>query len=303
VVVAVQGNVEIEDTFAEVFPMISGRVIITAETQEWALTAARAATGFASSIIMSPAEAGIEGIPVPANETPDGRPGVVIQIFQRTGHEWKMQMLRRIGQCVLTCPTTAAFDAMPDAKKRIGIGAAIRMFGDGFEKKDVLAGRKIWRIPVMEGEFIVEDRFGVRRAAAGGNFLVMAESQEAGLRAAEKAVEAVQTIPLVVLPFPGGICRSGSKVGSRKYKLGASTNHPFCSRLRDLVPDSKVPAGVDCVYEIVFNGLTPSLLKKATAVGIKAAIQVPGVRKISAVNFGGRLGPIKIHLREALESA
>jgi formylmethanofuran--tetrahydromethanopterin N-formyltransferase len=303
VVVAVQGNVEIEDTFAEVFPMISGRVIITADTQEWALTAARTATGFASSIIMSPAEAGIEGKPVPANETPDGRPGVIVQIFQRTGHEWKMQMLRRIGQCILTCPTTAAFDAMPDAKKRIGIGTAIRMFGDGFEKKDVLAGRKIWRIPVMEGEFIVEDRFGVRRAAAGGNFLIMAESQEAGLRAAEKAVEAIQTIPYVVLPFPGGICRSGSKVGSRKYKLGASTNHPFCPRLRNLIPDSKVPEGVNCVYEIVFNGLTPSLLKKATAVGIKAAIQVPGVRKISAVNFGGRLGPIKIHLREALESS
>jgi formylmethanofuran--tetrahydromethanopterin N-formyltransferase len=137
--VAVQGNVEIEDTFAEVFAMISGRIVITADNEKWALTAARTATGFASSIIMSPAEAGIEGNPVPASETPDGRPGVIVQIFQRTGHEWKMQMLRRVGQCVLACPTTAAFDAMPDAKKQIRIGAAVRMFGDGFEKRDVLA--------------------------------------------------------------------------------------------------------------------------------------------------------------------
>lgn len=297
------GSVEIEDTYAEVFPMIAGRILITPDSEKWALTAARTATGFASSIIMSPAEAGIEPKVVPASETPDGRLGMVIQIFQRTGHEWKMQMLRRIGQCILTCPTTAAFDAMPDAKKRIRIGAAIRMFGDGFERKDSLAGRAIWRIPVMEGEFVVQDRFGVRRGLAGGNFLIMADSRESGLQAAEKAVEAIQTIPYVVLPFPGGICRSGSKVGSKKYKLGASTNQPYCPSLKGSVPDSKVPEGVNTIYEIVFNSLTPDLLRKATAAGIRAAIQVRGVKKISAVNFGGKLGPVKIHLKEALEHA
>jgi len=227
---------------------------------------------------------------------------VIIQIYHRTGHEWKMQMLGRVGQCVLTCPTTAAFDAMPDAKKRIRIGRAVRMFGDGFEKKDVLAGRNVWKIPVMEGEFIIEDRFGVRRAAAGGNFLIMADSHSSGLKAAEKAVEAILTVPGVVLPFPGGICRSGSKVGSKKYKLGASTNDPFCPKLRGLVADSRVPEGVGSVYELVFNGLTPSHLKKATAAGIGAAIQIPGVKKITAVNFEGKLGPVKISLREALKS-
>jgi len=298
----VQANVEIEDTFAEAFPMIAGRILITADREKWALTSARAATGFASSIIMSPAEAGIEGGTVLPSETPDGRPGVMIQIYHRTGHEWKMQMLGRIGQCVLTCPTTAAFDGMPDAKKRIRIGRAVRMFGDGFEKVDTLAGRKVWRVPVMEGEFIIEDRFGVRRAAAGGNFLIMADSHSTGLQAAERAVQAIQAVPGVVLPFPGGVCRSGSKVGSRKYKLGASTNDPFCPKLRNLIADSKVPEGVGSVYELVFNGLTPSLLKKATAAGIRAAIQVPGVKKITAVNFGGKLGPVKIHLKEALES-
>lgn len=297
-----QRNVEIEDTFAEVFPMIAGRILITADTEKWALTSARAATGYASSIIMSPAEAGIEGRTVPTSETPDGRPGVTIQVYHRTGHEWKMQMLGRIGQCVLTCPTTAAFDAMPDAKKRIRIGRAVRMFGDGFEKKDVLAGRNVWRIPVMEGEFIIEDRFGVRRAAAGGNFLIMADSHSSGLKAAERAVGAILTVPGVILPFPGGICRSGSKVGSRKYKLGASTNDPFCPRLRGSVADSKVPEGVSSVYELVFNGLTPSHLRRATAAGIRAAIQVAGVKKITAVNFGGKLGPVKISLKEALGS-
>jgi formylmethanofuran--tetrahydromethanopterin N-formyltransferase len=297
-----QTRVEIEDTFAEVFPMIVGRVLITADSERWALIAARAATGFASSIIMSPAEAGIEGETVNPTEAPDGRRGVVIQIYNRTGHEWKTQMIGRIGQCVLTCPTTAAFDMMPDAKKRIRIGRAVRMFGDGYETVDTLAGRRIWRIPVMEGEFIIEDRFGVKRGAAGGNFLIMAESRTRGLRAAEKAAQAIRMVPGVILPFPGGVCRSGSKVSSRKYKLGASTNDPYCPSLRSLIADSKVPNGVGSVYELVFNGLTPSLLKRATAAGIRAAIQMPGVKKITAVNFGGRLGPFKIHLKEALES-
>lgn len=296
-------RVEIEDTFAEAFPMIVGRILITADNQKWALTSARAATGYASSIIMSPAEAGIEGGTTSPTETPDGRPGVTIQIYHRTGHEWKMQMIGRIGQCVLTCPTTSAFDMMPDAKKRIRVGRALRMFGDGFETADTLAGRRIWRIPVMEGEFIIEDRFGVKRGAAGGNFLIMAESHTRGLQAAEKAVQAIQNVPGVILPFPGGICRSGSKVSSRKYKLGASTNDPYCPRLRTLISDSKVPDGVGSVYELVFNGLTPTLLKRATAAGIRAAIQVPGVKKITAVNFGGKLGPVKIHLKEAVESA
>ena len=296
-------RVEIEDTFAEAFPMIVGRVLITADSEKWALTSARAATGYASSIIMSPAEAGIEGRTAGSTETPDGRPGVTIQIYHRTGHEWKMQMIGRIGQCVLTCPTTSAFDMMPDAKKRIRVGRALRMFGDGFETADTLAGRRIWRIPVMEGEFIIEDRFGVKRGAAGGNFLIMAESHTRGLQAAEKAVQAIQNVPGVILPFPGGICRSGSKVSSRKYKLRASTNDPYCPRLRTLISDSKVPDGVGSVYELVFNGLTPTLLKRATAAGIRAAIQVPGVKKITAVNFGGKLGPVKIHLKEAVESA
>ncbi len=297
------GNVEIDDNdFAEAFPMWACRALITAQDEKWARTAAHTSTGFASSIIMSPAEAGVEGPVVSPERTPDGRVGVHIQIYHRTGMELKLQVLGRIGQCVLTCPTTATFDAMPKAVKRLKIGRMIRMFGDGFESKDTLGGRKIWRIPVMEGEFIIEDKFGVRRAGAGGNFLIMADSQKAGLAAAEKAVSAISTVSGVVLPFPGGICRSGSKVASNKYKLRASTNDPYCPKLRSITGNSLVPDGVTSVYELVFNGVTPTLLKRATARGIRAAATVPGVRKITAVNFGGKLGPIQIKLKEALDT-
>lgn len=298
------GEVEIEDgDFAEAFPMWASRILITAENEKWALTAARTATGFASSIIMSPAEAGVEGPLVPPSEAPDGRPGAVIQIYHRLGRMLKLQMISRIGQCILTCPTTAAFDAMPQARRRLKVGRAVRLFGDGFERKDSIAGRDVWRIPVMEGEFVIEDRFGVRKAVAGGNLIIMAETKGSALEATEKAVEAIQKLKGVILPFPGGICRSGSKVGSRKYKLPASTNHPYCPALKGSIEGSKVPEGVNSVYEIVFNALNSKILKKATGVGIKAAAQVGGVKKISAVNFGGKLGPIQVNLKEAVESA
>ncbi|NIM44100.1 MAG: formylmethanofuran--tetrahydromethanopterin N-formyltransferase [Nitrososphaeria archaeon] len=297
-------GVEIGDEdFAEAFPMIAGRVLITAKNKKWALTAARTATGFASSIILSPAEAGIEGRYVPPKMTPDGRIGAVIQIYHRTGRELKAQMITRLSQCVLTCATTSCYDFLPQAKKRIKVGTAIRLFGDGFEERDTLDGRRIWRIPVMEGEFIIEDRFGIIRAIAGGNFIIMAESPDAGLKAAEEAVRAIKRVQGVILPFPGGIIRSGSKVGSMKYKLGASTNHPFCPTLRDTLPETQIPEGVKSVFELVFNGLTPGLIKKSTAEGIRAAANVPGVRKITAVNFGGKLGPVQVNLKEALESA
>ncbi|MBS7625948.1 formylmethanofuran--tetrahydromethanopterin N-formyltransferase [Candidatus Bathyarchaeota archaeon] len=280
--------------------MIVGRILITAENERWANLAANSAVGFASSIIMSPAEAGVEGVPVPPSKTPDGRPGVNIQIYHRTGRDFKMQMVSRIGQCILTCPTTSAFDSMYGAKKRLKIGRAIRLFGDGYQKKDTLGGRTVWRIPVMEGEFIIEDKFGVRRGVAGGNFIIMAETYRSGLTAAERAVEAIRSVEGVVTPFPGGICRSGSKVGSNKYKLPASTNHPFCPTLKEVLPESKVPDGVNSVYEIVLNGIDLECVKRAMSEGIRAASSIEGVRKITAVNFEGRLGPFKIPLREIL---
>jgi len=294
-------GVEIEDTFAEMFPMWVGRVLITAENEKWALTAANVATGFASSIIMSPAEAGVEGLVSP-EETPDGRIGALIQIYHRTRAALKNQMVLRIGQCIMTCPTTAAFDGLPEAKRKLKVGRSIRLFGDGFQRKDMVGDRKVWKIPVMEGVFIVEDTFGAAQAIAGGNFLILAKNRSAGLKAAEEAVNAIKNnVRGVVLPFPGGVCRAGSKAGSLKYKLKASTNHPYCPVIRKLVPESKVPENVKSVYEIVINGLNLDVVKQAMAEGIKAAVKVPGVVKISAGNYGGRLGPYKAYLKEVLE--
>jgi len=299
---AQNGNVcEIVNTFAEMFPLWAGRVLITADSERWALTAAATATGLATSVIMSPAEAGIEGI-VPADKTPDNRVGVSIQIYNRNRFELRNQMILRIGQCIMTCPTASAFDAIPNAKRKLKIGRSIRLFGDGFQRKGLVGNRKVWRIPVMEGEFIVEDTFGAIEAIAGGNFLIFAKDKASGLKAAEDAAKDIKNKAAeVVLPFPGGICRSGSKAGSLKYKLKASTNHPFCPRLRKLVSDSQLPENVNCVYEIVVNGLTLEAVKKAMGAGIKAAASVPGVVRISAGNYGGKLGPYKAFLKEVLE--
>ncbi len=291
-------GVEIEDTFAELFEMWTGRVLVTAENEKWASKAAEVATGFASSIIGSPAEAGIESMLTPEG-TPDGRVGVLFQIYHQTRRDLKRQMIERIGQCVMTCPTTAAFNALPEAKRKLKIGRSLRFFGDGFQKKDEVAGRRVWRIPVMEGEFIVEESFGVKRAVAGGNFLILARDVKSGLSAAEAAVAAInRNVNGVILPFPGGICRSGSKVGSMKYKLRASTNHLYCPKLRKTVSDSHVPDSVNCVYEIVINGLTLDSVEKAMAEGIKAAVETSGIVKISAGNYGGRFGPIQVHLHK-----
>jgi len=295
------GNtLKISDTYAEMFPMWAGRILITADNEEWALTAATAATGLATSVIMSPAEAGIEGV-LSADKTPDNRVGVVIQIYNRNRFDLKSQMILRIGQCIMTCPTTSAFDVMPNAKRKLKVGRSIRLFGDGFQRKALVGGKKVWKIPVMEGDFIVEDAFGVTEAVAGGNFIILAKDKPSGLKAAEEAVKAIKDMASeVILPFPGGICRSGSKAGSLKYKLSASTHHLFCPRLRELVSDTQVPENVNCVYEVVIDGLSVDAVKGAVGEGVKAAAAIPGVVGISAGNYGGRLGPYKAVLKEVL---
>jgi len=299
---AENGNVcEVVDTFAEMFPMWAGRVLITADSEKWALTAATVATGFATSVIMSPAEAGIEGI-VPADKTPDNRIGALIQIYNYNRFDLKTQMILRIGQCIMTCPTASAFDAMPNVKRRLKVGRSLRLFGDGFQIKGLVRNRKVWKIPVMEGEFIVEDAFGAAQAIAGGMVLILAKDKPSGLLAAEEAVKAIRSSASeVIMPFPGGICRSGSKTGSLKYKLKASTFHSFCPQLKMVVPDSQIPENVNCVYEVVINGLTVEAIKKAMGVGLKAAASTPGVVRISAGNYGGKLGPYKAFLKEVLE--
>jgi formylmethanofuran--tetrahydromethanopterin N-formyltransferase len=297
------GNVcKIADTFAEMFPLWAGRILITAENEKWALTAANVTTGFATSVIMAPAEAATER-PVSAAETPDKRPGMLIQIYNRDRFALKHQLMERIGQCIMTCPTTSAFNGFTTSKRVLRVGSSLRYFGDGFQKKTMVGTRKCWKIPVMEGNFIVEDGFGAQEGVAGGNFMIFAETQSAALKAAEAAADAIRAnAPDVIMPFPGGICRAGSKAGSLKYKMKASTNHPYCPTLKTVVPDTVVPDGVQCVYEIVINGLSLDAVKNAMKQGVTAAASTPGVVKISAGNYGGKLGPYKAFLKEALEA-
>lgn len=290
-------GVTIDNTYAEAFPTWVCRIIITAVTREWALKAATEATGFATSAIGCPCEAGIE-IDVPASETPDGRPGVAILICA-SKKKLKEQVVERLAECVLTAPTTAVFNGITNAEEKIAV--KLHFFGDGYEYQKEVGGRKCWVIPVMEGEYIGEEEFGIVKGVGGGNLFVMGENQMSALIGAEAAVDAIMEVAGVMCSFPGGIVASGSKIGSLKYKfMPASTNEKYCPTLRDKVPDSKVPAGVKAVYEIVIDGLDEKSVALGMAAGIRAAVMVPGVKFISAGNFGGTLGPYKIDLHKIL---
>lgn len=295
-----RGGVRIVDTFAEAFGMRAARVIITAQTAEWAQTAGRSMTGFASSVIGCKVEAGIEA-QLPADTTPDLRPGVSVLLFALDAAGLQRQLIDRIGQTVLTCPTTACFDGLPDAPERVIVGGQLRHFGDKFQSSKVLEGQRYWRIPVMEGEFLVQEAFGVQKAIGGGNLLILATDQRAALAAAEAAVEAMRGVRGVVMPFPGGVVRAGSKVGARKYKnMIASTNDAYCPTLRGREGvSSQLPEGVNSVLEIVVDGLDRPALERALRAGIDAACR-PGVVEISAGNYGGKLGKHHFHLHELL---
>ncbi len=291
-------NVPLEDTFAEAFPMTAARLIVTAETAEWARTAGLTTTGYAASVIGCDAEAGIERTLSP-DETPDGRPGVSLLLFAFSRDALQKAVINRVGQCVLTCPTTACYNGLPVVKeRRIRVGGNLRFFGDTFQFSKKLEGRRYWRMPVMDGEFVCEDFFGTIKGVAGGNFLIVGDSLSSALAAAESAVAAIRQLPGVILPFPGGIVRSGSKVGSRYKKLRASTNDAYCPTLRGQV-QSALPEGANAVYEIVIDGLDLPSVEEATRVGVRAACR-SGVLRISAGNYGGKLGPFHLHLHKLL---
>ncbi|MBN1166525.1 MAG: formylmethanofuran--tetrahydromethanopterin N-formyltransferase [Methanospirillaceae archaeon] len=289
-------GVPIDDTFAEGFPIWISRVIITAVTEEYARVAAVEATGFATSAIGCPCEAGIEGT-LSGDMTPDGRPGVSILICA-SKKKVKEQVLERIAECVLTAATTSVFDGLPDAEERFDI--KMHFFGDKFEEKCVVGGRNCWKIPIMEGDYIGEEEFGMVKGVAGGNFFVMAENQMAALVGARAASDAIARVDGTITSFSGGIVASGSKVGAKNYKfpIPATTNEQYCPTLKEKVPDSKIPDGVSSVYEIVINGLTEERIKAAMKAGIKAAVMVPGVRFISAGNYEGKLGPYQFKLAD-----
>jgi len=290
-------GVPIDDTYAEAFPTWVCRVIITAVSKEWALKAATEATGFATSAIGCPCEAGIEQV-LEGSQTPDGRPGVSILICAGK-KKLKEQVVERLAECVLTSPTTAVFNGITDSEEKIPV--KLHFFGDGYEYQKEVGGRKCWVIPIMEGEYIGEEEFGMVKGVAGGNFFVMGENQMAALMGAQAASDAISALPGVITSFPGGVVASGSKVGSLKYKfMPASTNEKYCPTLKGKVADSMVPANVNAVYEIVIDGLNEKVVADAMAAGIKAAVTVPGVKFISAGNFGGNLGPFKLELHKVL---
>lgn len=277
--------------------MRAARVVITAESPTWARTAGQSMTGFATSIIGCKVEAGIEA-DLPPVETPDGRPGVSVLLFAFDATSLGQRLVDRVGQCVLTCPTTACFDGLPEAAERVVVGGLLRHFGDRYQSSKFLDGQRYWRIPVMEGEFLVQETFGVQKAIGGGNFLILARDQAAALSAAEAASDAMRRVRGVILPFPGGVVRSGSKVGAKHYKkMVASTNDAYCPTLRGRADvTSALPRDVNAVLEIVVDGLDREAIEAALRAGIDAACR-PGVVEIAAGNYGGKLGKHHFHLQ------
>jgi formylmethanofuran--tetrahydromethanopterin N-formyltransferase len=293
-------GVAIDDEFAEAFGMKATRIVITAQNLTWAYHAANTATGFATSVIACGCEAGVERELSP-EETPDGRPGVSILIFAVSGKELAKQIERRIGQCVLTSPTSAAFAGISEGEP-VALGKNLRFFGDGFQSSKLIDGRRYWRVPVMDGEFLVEETVGVVSGVGGGNFLVLAESQPQALTACEAAIVAMKRVPNVIMPFPGGIVRSGSKVGSRYKALLASTNDPFCPTIRGITRTQLSPE-IGSVMEIVIDGLTAPDIAASMKAGIQAVVDLgakAGIRRITAGNYGGKLGKFHFKLREIM---
>jgi formylmethanofuran--tetrahydromethanopterin N-formyltransferase len=294
-------STEIIDTFAEAFKMWGARVIITAENRKWAMAAARSMTGFATSVIGCKCEAGIER-ELSAEETLDRRPGVSILLFTPDKDSLGKRLLDRIGQCVMTCPTTACYNGL-EAAETVNVGGQLRYFGDGHQLSKRVGDRRLWRIPVMDGEFLVDEQFGIQPAVGGGNLLLLGKTAKATLGAAAAAVKAMQATAGVILPFPDGVVRSGSKVGSRYKSLIASTNDLYCPTLKGVMEQTALPPDINCVLEIVIDGLSEAAVSEAMQVGMQAAAR-PGIRQISAGNYGGNLGQFHIRLHDLLtESA
>ena len=293
-------GVTIDNAFAEAFAMKATRILITAQNLEWAYHAANATTGFATSVIACGCEAGIER-EFGAEETPDGRPGLSVLLFAVSGKELARQLERRVSQCVLTSPTSAVFAGM-DQGEPLPLGKYLRYFGDGHQTSKLIGGRRYWRIPVMDGEFLVQDTTDMVSGIGGGNFLVLAESREQALAACESAVAAMRQVRNVIMPFPGGVVRSGSKVGSKYTTLRASTNDAFCPTIRGVVATELTP-DIGAVLEIVIDGLAPADITKAMRVGIDAVVErgaAQGIRRVSAGDFGGKLGKFHFRLHEIM---
>jgi formylmethanofuran--tetrahydromethanopterin N-formyltransferase len=295
------GSTEVLDTFAEAFGARYTRLIITAADQFWLNAALQSITGYGTSVLGCDAEAGVERR-LSSDESPDGRPAAAVLLFAFTTETVGQAAQHRVGQCVLTCPSTACFNGLPDAPESYSLGKYLRYFGDGHESQESKLSnrndkrlRDCWYVPVMDGEFCIEATAGVAKGVAGGNIILQAASQTAGLAAAQRASAAIAALAGVITPFPGGVCRSGSKVGSKYKALRASTADAYCPTLRDQVK-SELVAGACCAYEIVIDGVDQPSVAHAMRAGIEAAAG-DGILSIGAGNYGGKLGkyPIRLH--------
>jgi formylmethanofuran--tetrahydromethanopterin N-formyltransferase len=291
------GSTLVLDTFAEAFRMRYARIIVTAADSFWLEAAMREFCGYGSSVIGCDAEVGVERF-LGRDETPDGRPGAAVLAFGFAAAPLGTAILTRAGQCLVPCATTAAFNGLPEAEEYVPLGRNLRFFGDGFQKSKLIGGRRYWRIPVMDGEFVVEERLGVAKGVAGGNIILQGASQAATLAGARRGAEALAEMPGVITPFPGGVVRSGSKVGSKYKALRASTNDAFCPTLRGRV-ESQLVEGAQCAYEIVINGVDEAAVAGAMRAAIHASAG-EGMLAIGAGNYGGKLGKFHFHLRELM---
>jgi len=294
------GSTDIIDTFAEAFRLRFARLVVTAHDTSWLEAGVQSFCGYATSVIGCDAEVGVERFMSP-DESPDGRPGASILAFGFTTESLAEAVANRTGQCLLTCPTTAIFDGLSQSEERIPLGQRIRFFGDGFEKTKVFDGRRYWRVPVMDGEFLVEETCGVAKGIGGGNLVIQGVSLEAALASAKRAVGAIAEVPGVITPFPGGVVRSGSKVGSRYAALKASTNDAFCPGLLGRVT-TQLHSGVVACLEIVIDGKSEQVICEAMAAAIEAAAG-EGIPAISAGNYGGKLGKFHFCLHQILTDA
>jgi formylmethanofuran--tetrahydromethanopterin N-formyltransferase len=296
-----RNGVRVDDSFAEAFPMRGTAIVITAPSRRWALQAATTMTGFATSVIGCGAEAGVD-CERPRSQTPDGRPGVRVLIFSVSTDTLQSQLVNRLGQCVLTSQGSACFADL-DGSDRLQLGDAIRYFGDGWQISKKFGAKHFWRVPVMDGEFLCEATTGLtKKAVGGGNLLIMGSTQKTTLRAAELAVAAMNKVEGAVLPFPGGIVRSGSKVGAKYKTMTASTNDAYCPTLRGAVA-TQLDADVGCVLEIVIDGLTEEAVAEAMRAGLAAIVKLgpeQGAVRVGAGNYGGKLGPFHFHLKDLL---
>jgi formylmethanofuran--tetrahydromethanopterin N-formyltransferase len=292
------GPTEIIDTFAEAFRVRYTRLVVTAHDDYWLDAAAKEVIGYSSSIIGCDCEAGLERRLLP-DETLDGRAGVSLLLFGFSNEQVGKAAMNRTGQCLMTCPTTAVFDGLPTSVERLPLGKALRYFGDGYQKSKQIDGRRYWRVPVMDGEFIVEESLGVEKGVGGGNIILQATTMDAALEAARRAVAAIAPLAGTITPFPGGVARSGSKVGSRYKALRASTAEWFCPTLRGRV-ESQLHADAQCAFEIVIDGVDEPSIGRAMAAAIRAAAG-EGVVAISAGNYGGKLGKFHFRLHDVLQ--